>query len=82
MWEDKLEQIAVLDLAAEEARAKLGAVLSSQQAVLHLLEEVPELSLKDIRYFTGATAQTVKAMEKRASCTWNTGEVFRRPERL
>ena len=79
---DKLEQIAVLDLAAEEARAKLGGRSPSQQAVLHLLEEVPELSLKDIRYFTGATAQTVKAMEKKGILHLEHREVFRRPERL
>lgn len=79
---DKLEQIAVLDLAAEEARAKIGGRSPSQQAVLHLLEEVPELSLKDIRYFTGATAQTVKAMEKKGILHLEHREVFRRPERL
>lgn len=78
---DKLEQIAVLDLAAEEARTKLGSRSPSQQAVLHLLEEVPEISLKDIRYFTGATAQTVKAMEKKGILHLEHREVFRRPQR-
>ena len=78
---DKLEQIAVLDLAAEEARTKLGNRSPSQQAVLHLLEEVPEISLKDIRYFTGATAQTVKAMEKKGILHLEHREVFRRPQR-
>ena len=78
---DKLEQIAVLDLAAEEARTKLGSRSPSQQAVLHLLEEVPEISLKDIHYFTGATAQTVKAMEKKGILHLEHREVFRRPQR-
>ena len=78
---DKLEQIAVLDLAVEEARTKLGSRSTSQQAVLRLLEEVPEVSLKDIRYFTGATAQTVKAMEKKGVLHLEHREVFRRPER-
>ena len=78
---DKLEQIAVLDLAIEEARTKLGSRSTSQQAVLRLLEEVPEVSLKDIRYFTGATAQTVKAMEKKGVLHLEHREVFRRPER-
>lgn len=78
---DKLEQIAVLDLTIEEARTKLGSRSTSQQTVLRLLEEVPEVSLKDIRYFTGATAQTVKAMEKKGVLHLEHREVFRRPER-
>lgn len=78
---DKLEQVAVLDLAVEEARSKLAGRSTAQKAVLNLLEEVPEISLKDIRYFTGASAQTVKAMEKKGILHLERREVFRRPER-
>ena len=77
---DKQEQIAVLDLRGEEAHAKLSGHSPSQQAVLRLLEEVPEVSLKDIRYFTGASSATVKAMAKKGILHLEQREVFRRPE--
>ena len=41
---DKQEQIAVLELRGEAAHAKLSSRSPSQQAVLRLLEEVPEVS--------------------------------------
>lgn len=77
---DKQEQIAVLDLQGEEASARLSGRSPSQQAVLKLLEEVPEASLKDIRYFTGASTATVKAMAKKGILHLEQREVFRRPK--
>ena len=77
---DKQEQIAVLDLRGAEAEAKLAGRSPSQHAVLKLLEEVPEVSLKDIRYFTGASSATVKAMAKKGILHLEQREVFRRPE--
>ena len=77
---DKMEQVAVLDLAVEEAQAKLSARTPSQQAVLRLMEELPEVSLKDIRYFAGAGTQTVKAMERKGILHLEQREVFRRPK--
>lgn len=77
---DKQEQIAVLELRGEAAHAKLSSRSPSQQAVLRLLEEVPEVSLKDIRYFTGASSATVKAMAKKGILHLEQREVFRRPE--
>ena len=75
-----MEQVAVLDLAVEEAQAKLSARTPSQQAVLRLMEELPEVSLKDIRYFAGAGTQTVKAMERKGILHLEQREVFRRPK--
>lgn len=78
---DKQEQIAVLDVPAEEALSRLSPRSPSQQAVIRLMAEVPVVSMKDIRYFTGATAQTVKALEKKGLLHLEHREVFRRPER-
>lgn len=77
---DKLEQVAVLDVPAEEAVEQLSGRSPSQRAVIQLLAEVPEVSLKDIRYFTGASTQTVKALEKKGLVHMEQREVFRRPE--
>ncbi len=76
---DKREQVAVLTVPAEQALAQLSSRSHSQQAVVRLLGELQEVSLKDIRYFTGATAATVKALEKRGLLRLELREVFRRP---
>ena len=78
---DKQEQIAVLDVPAEEAMNQLSARSPSQQAVIRLMSEVPVVSLKDIRYFTGASTQTVKALAKKGLLHLEQREVFRRPVR-
>ena len=64
---DKTEQIAELAASAEEAmdfashRPKSAAM---QRAVLELLCSVGSAPVKEICYFTGATAATVKRLEK------------------
>ena len=76
---DKHEQIAVLNVSPEEALERLSTRTTSQRAVIRLLSEVPEVSLKDIRYFTGASARIVKALEKKGLLHLEQREVYRRP---
>ncbi len=62
---DKSEQIATLAASAEEALAfaasrPKGAAM--QKAVLELLCSVGSAAVKDISYYTGASAQTVKRL--------------------
>ncbi len=79
---DKTEQIAVLDVSPEDALHRLSARTTAQQAVVRLLSEVPEVSLKDIRYFTGASTPSVRSLEQKGILHLETREVFRRPERV
>ncbi len=79
---DKTEQLAVLDISPEDAMHRLSARTTAQQAVVRLLSELPEVSLKDIRYFTGASTASVKALEQKGILHLETKEVFRRPERM
>ena len=79
---DKTEQIAVLDISPEDAMHRLSARTKAQQAVVRLLSEIPEVSLKDIRYFTGASTPSVKALEQKGILHLETREVFRRPEHM
>lgn len=76
---DKQERIAVLDIPAEEAIKKIPARSSAQRAIVQLLGEIPVVSLKDVRYFTGASTQSVKALEAKGILHLETKEVFRRP---
>ena len=64
--EDKTEQIAVLSASAEEAmefavRRRKSAPM--QAAVLELLCAVGSCAAKELRYYTGATAATVRRLE-------------------
>ena len=64
---DKTEKIASLGVPAEEAMAYAmsrpkGAAM--QRSVLQLLCSVGSASVKDIVYYTGASAQTVSRLEK------------------
>ena len=64
---DKSERIATLAASAEEALAfaasrPRGAAM--QKAVLELLSSVGSAAVKDICYYTGASSQTVKRLEK------------------
>ena len=76
---DKQEQVAVLTMPAEEALAKLTGHTPSQKLVLQLMSDLPEVSVKDVRYYTGVTTQTVKALEKKGLLRLEQREVFRRP---
>lgn len=64
--EDKTEQIAALSASAEEAMEFAGRRRKSapmQAAVLELLCAVGSCAVKELCYFTGATAATVRRLE-------------------
>ena len=77
---DKQEQIAVLTKPAQEILGQLSNRAPSQNAVIRLMAEIPEVSVKDIRYFTGVTTQTIKTLETKGFLRLEKREVFRRPE--
>ena len=64
---DKTEKIALLAVAPEEAMAyaaRLSRSAAMQKAVLELMCSVGSASVKDICYYTGASAATVNRLEK------------------
>ena len=77
---DKTEKIATLASSAEEAmefashRPKSATM---QRTVLEVLCSVGSASVKDLCYFTGATAATVKRLEKLGYLTLSDREVLR-----
>ncbi len=80
---DKTVGTAYLEVPAEEA-----AALSSQRAkkspiqaeVLRLLSAIGSAPVKDICYFTGASSQTIKRLEREGLIKIEFEEAFRRPE--
>lgn len=79
---DKTEQIAVLALPPDEAMARMtpkkkGAPMAF--AVAELLCNLGSASVRELCYFTGASRQTVKNLEKQGLLTLEEEEVFRRP---
>ena len=77
---DKSERIATLAASAEEALAfaagrPKGAAM--QKAVLELLCSVGSAAVKDICYYTGASAQTVKRLENLGYLTLSSRPVLR-----
>jgi len=79
---DKMISVARLIVSAEEAleiaesRQRSAA---QQSAVLKLLAEIGEADVKEICYFTGASMQSVRALEKRGYIELESREVFRIP---
>ena len=80
---DKTVKMVSLAMAAEEAVAEAEKKKRSapmRYEVIRLLASVGQISAEDIRYFTGASAATVKSLEKAGIVrTWKE-EVFRVPE--
>jgi len=79
---DKTEKIAVLSIPVEDAMAlvtprKKTAPL--RYSVTELLCTLGAASVKDLCYFTGASPQTVKSLEKSGILTLEKQEVLRRP---
>ena len=74
---DKHEQVAILNMPAEEAIKKLNGHTPAQRLVLQLMTDFPEVSVKDIRYYTGVATSTVKALEKKGLLRLKQREVFR-----
>lgn len=78
---DKTEKLAVLSIPAEEAMAivtprKKSAPL--RYSVTELLCTLGAASAKELCYFTGASMQTIKSLEKSGILTLEKKEVFRR----
>jgi primosomal protein N' (replication factor Y) len=80
---DKTVSIASLAVSSEEAAeaARIKRRGSPQQAeLLRLLSSLGEASVKELRYFTGASVQSVKALEKAGYISLRQAEAFRKPE--
>lgn len=80
---DKTEKIAVLAIPAEEAMAivepkKKTAPL--RYSVTQMLCALGAAGAKELCYFTGASMQTVKSLEKSGVLVLEKQEVFRRPK--
>ena len=79
---DKTEKLAVLAVSAEDAMAlvtprKKTAPL--RYSVTELLCTLGAAGAKELCYFTGASIQTLKSLEKSGILTLEKQEVFRRP---
>lgn len=79
---DKTEKIATLSVSTEEAEAYLKTKKRAplQKAVLELLVVVGSCSVKEIKYFTGASAASIQALERAGYVELSHRELFRRPE--
>lgn len=81
---DKTEKIASLILPPEEALAWAAAKRRKaplQYSVVETLCAAGTVSVKELCYFTGASASTLKALEKAGIVELNSREIYRRPER-
>lgn len=80
---DKACEYVRLAVTAEEAAAlaaqKAGKA-KMQSAVLRLLATVGEGQMADVRAMTGASRQSIKALQEIGAVEFFTKEVFRRPE--
>ncbi len=77
---DKTEKVATLAASAEEVREFLDRkprAGSMQKAVLELLMQLQTASVKDLCYFTGASAATVKRLEELGYVNLSQREVLR-----
>ena len=71
--------LAVSPEAALEHAEKNRRALR-QSAVLRVLAQLQTAAVADICYFTGATRETVKSLEKKGLVTVSRQEVYRRPD--
>lgn len=79
---DKTEKLAVLSIPAEEAMAMVTPRRKTaplRYSVTELLCSLGAASAKELCYFTGASMQTLKSLEKSGILTLEKQEVFRRP---
>ncbi len=77
---DKMREFAVLAVSGEEAMAEAAAKqrrAPAQASVLKLIAEVGRVSVAELKYFTGCTAQPVKALEKAGLIRMEQEEVYR-----
>ena len=78
---DKKEKLAVLAVPAEDAMAMVSTRRKTaplRYAVTELLCTLGAASVKDLCYFTGASSQTLKSLEKSGILTLEQQEVLRR----
>ena len=78
---DKKEKLAVLAIPAEDAMAMVAARRKTaplRYAVTELLCSLGAASVKDLCYFTGASSQTLKSLEKSGILNLEQQEVLRR----
>ena len=78
---DKTEKIAVLAMDPAEALALAGRrrkTAPMRYTVTELLCGLGSVSVKELRYFTGASMQTVRGLEKSGILALREREVFRR----
>ncbi|MBR6376164.1 MAG: primosomal protein N' [Oscillospiraceae bacterium] len=78
---DKTEQIIELCAEPEQVEAHLrsrGRSAPQQRAVMELLSTVGVISRKELQYFTGAGASTLRALEKAGLIRISLQEVLRR----
>lgn len=79
---DKTEPVAVLAVSPAEALAQMEPRRKTSPMgweVTKLLCNLGSVSVKELCYFTGASRQTVKSLEKRGVLTLQQQEVFRHP---
>lgn len=79
---DKSEKIAVLAIPAEDAMEIVAAKRKTaplRYSVTEMLCTLGAASAKELCYFTGASMQTLKSLEKSGILTLEKHEVFRRP---
>ena len=79
---DKREKLAVLAIPAEDAMAMVTPRRKSaplRYAVTELLCALGAASAKELCYFTGASTQTLKSLEKSGILTLESQEILRRP---
>ena len=78
---DKTQQVATLCIPPEEAMAQVSHRRKSapmRYAVVELLCAIGTASAKELCYFTGASASTLRSLEKSGIITLEQQEVFRR----
>lgn len=78
---DRKERLAVLSMPAEEAMALVTPrrrTAPLRYALTELLCQIGEASTKELCYFTGASMQTIKSLEKSGVLTLEQQEVLRR----
>ena len=78
---DKTEKLAVLAVPAEDAMAMVSTRRKTaplRYAVTELLCALGAASVKDLCYFTGASSQTLRSLEKSGILTLERQEVLRR----
>lgn len=78
---DKTEKVATLSIPPEEAMElvmKRRETAPMRYAVTQILSGLGSASVKEIRYFTGASMATIKSLEKSGILTLEEREVLRR----